>query len=100
MRWLFRRGESDDAPRILTLQDTDASGADAGSDSTEQSRAVRFLPGGDLAINVGTPIEAREALLELQRKQRELLAGRARGVVPGIAGVGNRVGRGVSSGAG
>jgi hypothetical protein len=89
MQWVFRWSDQSDVPQVLTLQEP--------PDQTSNGDAsrVRFLPGGGLAIDVETAAEARGALLELQRRQRELLSARVAAAGGGIADAGGRVGKGV-----
>jgi hypothetical protein len=93
MRWLFRPGDNvDDAPRIVTLQDAPS------ADESSAGSPVQFLPGGGLQVSVSNAVEAREALIALQRRQRDLLASATRETGAGVVAVGGTVRDGVRSG--
>ena len=87
MRWLLQRGESSgDGPQVLSLEDPEDGEPDA-------TTGITSLPGGALSITVRSAAEARDALVELQRIQQELLTARARATGNGIATFGAHVKR-------
>jgi hypothetical protein len=88
MRWLFQRGEDNEQqPMLLTLHDASA---------VDEPAGIRFVPGQALAITARTAGEARNALGELQRVQRELVAVRAGAATSTAAAVGSAVKRQVT----
>lgn len=80
MRWLFRR-DDDSAPQVLQL----------GDDAVAPAQPVQILESGEVSVSVRNAAEARDALLELQRRQRALVAGVATATGGGIAGLGSTV---------
>ena len=91
MRWLLRPGsDARDAPQVVTLPD--ASSSDAPVAATE----VEFLPDGGVRVNVSNAAEARDALLALQRRQRELLGSATSPVGSGAAAVSGTILDGVT----
>ncbi len=85
MRWLLQRGDStDDAPKLLTLEEPIES-------QDDRRGGIASLPGGALSITVRSASEARDTLVELQRIQQELLTARARATGNGVVALGSSV---------